>query len=330
MNDIPDIPEASRSWREIPQHMKSRAMSREGRRRHLAAALKTAAVTVVVAALVAGGVWLARAWASDPRRLAAMAGQPSVRKLILETNGRLNETWVRATLALPETITLMEVDLPALQARLMQHRQVSGATVAKVLPSNALAIQLTERAPVARLEMPGGESLLVAPDGVTFRGEGYAAKEVAALPVLSGVDPAADGGIPTVIPGLDAVADLLARAKDLAPHLRERWTGVYLGRLASDGLIEVRSTDIPRIVFSQSYDFSDQLARLDRVRDKATGPLRMVDLGLGPRVIAEPAVAEPAARPGARPAVRTPAAPAVLPAAVSATASPVIRLNFQN
>ena len=39
-----------------------------------------------------------------------MAGQPSVRKLILETNGRLNETWVRATLALPETITLMEVE----------------------------------------------------------------------------------------------------------------------------------------------------------------------------------------------------------------------------
>jgi hypothetical protein len=212
----------------------------------------------------------------------------------------------------------------------MQHRQVSAATVAKVSPANALAIKLTERAPVARIDSPGGETLLVARDGVTFRGEGFAAAEVAALPLLSGVEAGADGSAPAVVPGMEAVADLLARARDLAPHLRERWQGVYLGRLESDGLIEVRSTDIPRIVFSQAYDFSDQLAWLDRVRDTATGPLRMVDVGLGPRVIAEPAVPEPAARPGARPAVRSPAAPSVLPAAVSATARPVIRLNFEN
>lgn len=326
MNELPDIPPASRSWREIPQQVKPRAMSREGRRRYVAAALKTAGVAAFIAMLLAGGGWLAKTWSDNPALLSAMSGQPPVRTLVLETNGRLNQEWVRATLALPDKITLMEVDLAGLRARLLRNPQVSEAAVTKLHPA-ALSIRLTERSPVARVAGPGGEVLLVARDGVAFPGACFSAEDVAALPLLTGVEPDAQGGAPAVVAGMDTVADLLSRARDLAPHLRERWTGLDLSRLESDGLVEVRSVDIPRIIFSKSLDFSDQLARLDQVHDKSSGPLRMVDLGLGPRVIAEPAVPEPAAKPGARPAV----SPAARPAAVSATApAPVFRLNFEN
>ena len=302
-----------------------RSMSREGRRRYVAAAFKTAAVAAFVAAVLLGGGWLVRTWSDNPGVLSKMAGDPPVRNLVLETNGRLSQEWVRATLALPEKITLMELDLAKLQSRLAQNPQVKEATVTKVLPA-ALAVKLTERAPVARLELPVGQTLLVAADGVTFTGVGFSAEAVQALPLLSGVEPEADGRAPALVAGMCTVADLLSRARDLAPHLLEHWTGVYIGRLESDGLLEVRSTDIPRIVFSAADDFSDQLARLDRVRDVASGPLRMVDLGLGPRVVAEPALPEPAAKPGARPAVPS----AARPAAVSTTARPAFRLNLEN
>jgi cell division septal protein FtsQ len=251
MNDLPDIPPASRSWREIPQQVKPRAMSREGRRRYVVGAVKTTVVIAFVATLVAGGGWLAKTWSANPALLSAMSGQPPVGTLVLETNGRLNQEWVRATLALPAKITLMEVDLAALRARLVQNPQVSEATVSKIHPAS-LAIRLTERAPVARLAAPGGEMMLVSRDGVTFPGACFSADEVAALPLLTGVGPDAHGGVPAMVAGMDTVADLLARARDLAPHLLARWTGLDVSRLESDGLIEVRSADIPRIIFSKT------------------------------------------------------------------------------
>ena len=81
MNEPSEIPEASRSWREIPQHVKPRAMSREGRRRYVAAAFKTAAVAAFVAAVLLGGGWLVRTWSDNPGVLSKMAGDPPVEVL---------------------------------------------------------------------------------------------------------------------------------------------------------------------------------------------------------------------------------------------------------
>lgn len=327
MNELPEFQPATRSWRDIAQQVKPRAMSREGRRRYVVGGMKTAAAIGALTLLVGGGLWLAKAWSDNPGRFSAAIGQPVVAKLVLETNGALNEPWVRATLALPERITLMEVDLLMLKARLLRDPQVEAATVSRIFPAS-LVVELTERLPVARLREPGGETLLVARDGVSFRGQGFSAEAVAALPFLVGVEPDAQGGVPERIAGMDTVADLLARTRDLAPHLLERWTEIDVSRLAYDGLVEVHANDIPRIIFSKEYGFSDQLAWLDWARDQAPGPLKLVNVGLGPRVIAEPATPETAVKPGARPAG---SAPAPRPAAVSAAAHPpIFRINFDN
>ena len=327
MNELPDFQPASRSWREIPQQVKPRAMSREGRRRYFVGGVKTAAVVGALVLLGAGGLWLARTWSANPAWFSTASGQPAVGNLVLKTNGRLNVQWVRATLALPDKITLMEVDLAKLQERLLQYRQVQTAKVSKILPAS-LAIELVERAPVARLLAPRGETLLVARDGVSFPGEGFDAKAVAALPLLTGVEPDAKRGVPEHVAGMDTVDDLIARARDLAPQLLARWSEIDVSRLDPDGLIEVHANDIPRIVFSRDYDFSDQLARLDVVRDRATGPLRMVNVGLGPRVVAELAAPETAAKPGPRPAA---AGPAPRSAAVStASRAPIFQLKYDN
>jgi cell division septal protein FtsQ len=326
MNEHSDFRPTSRSWRDIPQQVKPRAMSREGRRRYFVGGAKTAAVIAALAVVAGGGVWLARTWAANPAWFSTAAGQPALKKLVLETNGRLNDAWVRTTLALPDRITLMEVDLATLQSRLLQDRQVQAATVVKILPAT-LAIRLTERAPVARVTTPAGASLLVGRDGVSFPGRGFAPETLAVLPLLTGIEPDAKGGLPDRITGMDTVADLIARARDLAPQLLQRWTEIDVSRLADDGLLEVHASDIPRIIFSTGYDFSDQLAWLDRVRDVAPGPLKSVNVGLGPRVIAEPAAPEPAAKPGSRPAPAA-SAPAARTAAV--TRGPVFHLGYEN
>jgi cell division septal protein FtsQ len=327
MSEFPDTQPTSRCWRDIPQHVKPRAMSREGRRRYLMAGLKTAAAIGVLTVVGVGAVWLARTWTSDRVWFSSVSGQSPVKKLVLQTNGRLNEQWVRDTLALPAKVTLMELDLAALQARLEQPSQVEKVTVSKVLP-DALKIELWERAPVARLRAPDGNILLVARDGISFPGLGFTPEAMDALPLLTGVELDAAGALPKRLPGMDTVADLLARAGDLAPHLLERWTEIDISGLETDGLIEVHSRDISRIIFSKEYGFSDQLAWLDWARDLAPGPLKMVNVGLGPRVIAEPAVPETPVKSGARPAA---AAPALRPAAVSTAARPpILRVNFDN
>lgn len=330
MNELPDYQPASRSWRDIQQQVKPRAMSREGRRRYVVGGVKTAAVACVLALMVSGSAWLARTWSANPAWFSAAAGLPPVQRLVLETNGRLNDPWVRATLALPAKITLMEIDLAGLQAKLQKNPQVQEAIVKKILPAK-LAIKLTERVPVARLDVPGGSSLLVARDGISFPGEGFAAEALAALPLLTGVEFDANGGVPDRIPGMDTVADLIDRARDLTPQSLARWTGIDVSRLETDGFIEVRASDIPRIIFSKGYDFSTQLARLELVRDKATAPLRTVTVGLGPRVIVEFAVPEPAAKAGSRPGgtAAAPAAPRPAPASASARAS-AISLKFDH
>ncbi len=329
MNELPDFQPASRSWRDIAQQVRPRAMSREGRRRYVVAGLKTAAAISVLTVLVGGGVWLARTWTSDRGWFSNVSGQSPVKRLVLQTNGRLNEQWVRNTLALPARATLMELDLAALRARLEQPSQVEKATVSKILP-DAVKIELWERAPVVRLRAPDGNIFLVARDGISFAGLGFSPEALEAIPLLTGFELDAAGALPKRVPGMDTVADLLARAADMAPHLLERWTVVDISQLEFDGLVEVQSTDIPRIIFSKEYGFSDQLAWLDWTRDKASGPLKMVNVGLGPRVIAEPAAVEPASKSGARSAGAA-TVPAPRAAAVSTAARPpIFRINFDN
>jgi cell division septal protein FtsQ len=306
MKPSPEHQPASRTWRDIPQQVKSRSMSREGRRRVAFTVLHRGTVAVLLAGAAAGTLVLARTWTNNPGWFAAAADLAPVGRLVLETDGRLTDSWLRGVLALPANTTLVEVDVNALQARLLAHRQVAAASVAKVFPST-LAIRLTERLGVLRV--PGDGNLLVGRDGLVFPAIGYEADQLAAMPLLLPDETEGPRQAGDAVRGMAVIADLLARVRDIAPELCRNWEAVDLSRLELDGLIEVRSADIPRIIFSTEYDFSDQLAWLDAVRDRAPVPLGLVNVGLGPRVIAEPA-AGPAAVRSAVPPRPQPAAPA--------------------
>jgi hypothetical protein len=76
----------ARSWRDIPQPVKARAMSREGRWR-LASSLARVLAGVVVVLVVALGAWqVAAALQENPRLMPAAARTGPVKNFLLKTN----------------------------------------------------------------------------------------------------------------------------------------------------------------------------------------------------------------------------------------------------
>ena len=326
-------PPAARSWRDIPQNVKPRAMSREGRRR-LKLRVFRAGAGALVLALIAWGAWeVASALRIDPQAAPSLASAAPVRELRLATDGVLDRAWLARTLQLPRGATLMELDLGRLRTRLLASGQARTAAIDRVFPAT-LAVRVSERSPVARLAAPAGAEgagpLLVARDGVAFAGEGYAPAMLATLPELEGVKLVRQGEGYAPIAGMGTVADLLARAQLDAASIYRSWQAVSLAKLASDGEIAVRNRDGLTVIFGTQEDFFRQLGKLDLLLDAAAGKpgqaMREINLSiegqasvaLAPAVTPDAAAVPPAADAAAS---DPPAAPAPAPAAADLSVS---------
>ena len=146
-----------RTWRDIAQPIKPRAMSREGRRRRAYAAVKIGGLALALVALAWGGVEISSTWKQNPGALVTPAGSAPVRTITLRTDGVLDADWRRATLALPPKASLAALDLAALQARLRASGQVQVAELTRQFP-DTLVVALKERAPVARVLAQRGDA----------------------------------------------------------------------------------------------------------------------------------------------------------------------------
>jgi len=121
-------------------------------------------------------------------------------------------------------------------------------------------------------------------------------------------------------------ADLIAMAKLEADGLYRSWQVVSLGRVAADGLIEVRTREGMKVIFSTAGDYLRQLARLDLVLDTAahdpTRSVHEVNLALGSQVpvrFGPPLAAQAGASAAALGGALNPSVP---PAAAAAPAYP--------
>lgn len=284
MSRTQDSPPHARSWRDIPQQLKPRAMSAGGRRRVWRHSLRSvmAVLAIVLIGVVAWGVNEAL---QDPAPggAARAADATPVKEIALATDGVLDQAWITRTLALPKAATLMELDLGKLRERLLASGQVHTATVARKFPST-LAVTLAERMPVARImaQLADGSTheLLVARDGIVYEGAGYDPAIVNSLVWLDGVKLVRSQDRFQPIPGMEPVADLLAKARNEAPHLYATWKSVSLARLASDQELVVNSTVVEQVTFSAAVDFFRQLALLDLLVDTGQ-PLKDVNLAIG-------------------------------------------------
>ena len=312
----------TRTWRDIPQEVKPRAMSSEGRFRLTMGAVRATVGTIVLGSIAWGGWEIAAVLRQNPASMPDSAKSDCVRSLVLVTDGVLDKNWLARILAIPRNSPLMGLDLIKLRSRLLADAQVSSATVIRNFP-DTLTARISERSPVARLmAQPGGgppQMLLVSRDGAAFEGTGFDPAMVASLPWIDGVRLARRGSTFTPIEGMQVVANLLASAKLEAENLYRTWQVVSLARLASDGEIDVQTRSGMRIIFGANEDFLRQIARLDLLIDASTDPtrpLKQVNLALGPQVPVSFGTAAPTmGDPALAPAVAAPVRPSItLPA----------------
>lgn len=282
------LPE-TRSWRDIPQQVKPRAMSREGKRR-LSLKMFRVCAGLAAGSLVCWGGWEVAMVLRDPAALPDEARSDKIKSLVLATDGVLDKQWLTRTLALPARTTLMEVDLMALRARLMADPQVMSATLTRNFP-DTLSVRLSERTPIVRVAPQADPSatgpLLVARDGVVYQGSGYDPAMIETLPWLDGAKIEAKSGRFQPVMGMAAVADLLGSAKLEAEALYRTWDVVSVARLASDRVVEVHTRTGAKVIFGTAEDYLRQIARLDLLLDSSNDPSRpisTVDLSLGAQV----------------------------------------------
>jgi len=294
----PESPKRMRTWRDIPQNVTPRAMSRAGRRRQWMRRLRWAGFGVGLIALCGGVLFVARLMAEGDLQLARASNAEPVREVVLRTDGVLDQAWIMRRLALAADATLIDLDLAMLRERLLADRQVITATLTRKFPAT-LEVSLSERSPVARINVRSGGAgsaprpQLVARDGVVYPGNGYDAHFLAELPWLGGVKlrrvtevasfAAADFA---PIFGMPLVAELLATARNEAPALYKTWRVVSLARLESDAEIEVKTDTIDRIIFNarESAGFLRQVAQLDLLLDSVqpnAGAISEINLAIG-------------------------------------------------
>jgi hypothetical protein len=254
------IPPETRSWREIPQHVRTRAMSREGRRRVVMGVMRVA-TGILVLGTVSWGAWEISVVLRDPASMPEALKADRIRSLVLFTDGVLDKEWLARTLAIPSDATLMGTDLMELRAKVLSDAQVRTAAVVRNFP-DTLVVRISERSPVARIMAQSGndtpKALLVSRDGIAFVGTGFDPDMVSTLPWLDGVKLVREGTAFAPIRGMAAVADLLASGKLEAENLYQTWQVVSMARLASDGQIEVHTRNGLKVIFGTAEDYLRQ------------------------------------------------------------------------
>lgn len=308
--DTLQIPTA-RSWRDIPQPVVPRAMSREGRWRFAMSALRIVCLTGMGTGIV-WGVWVVFVSLDQNTKTHAPSAQMTpIKAPQLRTDGVLDNAWLTNALALPKNIALTELDLEKLRARLLADQQLVSATLTRHFPDR-LVVQISERTPIARVAAEhGGQQnvFLIARDGVVYAGKNYDQGMLDTLPWLDGIELVGKNGGFRPIAGMTAVGELLGKARLEAEHLYNGWAVVSLAHLDADHQIEVRTKRGPcTIYFSTRDDYFRQLAKLSYIWDQIT---RMpeakatIDLSLGSDVpVMVDAPLEPSAKPG-QPAILT-------------------------
>ena len=317
----------TRTWRDIQQSIAPKAMSTEGRKRLFAATVKTVGVLFGVCLAGWGAYEAVLTWEKNPMAIQSPVKSLPVKTLSLRSDGVLDKAWVTRTLALPKNAGLMELDLFALKARLLESGQIHTVVLSRKFP-DTLVVLIEERNPVARVRAQVGaaqpKDLLVARDGVVYEGISYDPALIGSLPYLADVGMKLVRGRYQPIEGMDKVAELLGTAHANIPALYRNWQIVSLARYETDGFIIVRSKEVKEITFdTRESDFFKQVALLDMVVAEAhlqpDNPARSVNLAIGesqgcaqvPVVLETPPNVNPQAKP---------TAPATRPAATAPTA----------
>lgn len=260
-----------RSWRDIQQSPPKIKSTRSARERKLRLILRTSYAIFILACCAVVVMTIRYVITRVPT---ATTQQTSVRlDLDFRTNGVLTERWFRAHFGNVLETDLRTVNVHDIKQQLEANGQVEHAAVAAIFPAR-LQVQLREREPVLRARVRGQDgrpqTLLVARDGVLYRGEMYPVEFLRQLPGVAGIRiiATAEGGFEP-IPNIHYVADFLDSARYRLPDFVRQWRVVHL--LDWDNpvnfvpaRIRVESAQVQELIFSIE-GIGQQLDRLEAI-----------------------------------------------------------------
>lgn len=279
----------AQSWRELAGPQKRRVNSPQARKRRLKRKVKLALIALgaLLLALVVSVV--VRSWREREETIQIRPPSKPIEKILFETNGALPDAWLSSVVDLRPGMNLMDADIHNLKRRIESQGQVKAASVERVFPS-ALKIHVEERLPVMRMAVQSGgltKHRIVSRTGVLYDGIGYSRAVLSNLPYLQPYQHPNGKYLPLI--GVDRVAELLELARQTRPEQFRTWQLVtlthYSGDLEMPGqVIEVRTRLVPRVIFSASRDFAQQLDRLDYilrfVKGRGNPSMERIDLSL--------------------------------------------------
>jgi cell division septal protein FtsQ len=206
-----------------------------------------------------------------------------------QTDGTLDEDWLRKTLDISPEQSLMDLNLLALKQQLESTSQIITAQVQRRYP-DVLRVTITERTPILKIYIShpekGKQCLLVDGDGEVFEGVKQSDGFVNELPVLFGgtLRATPDGYLPIEV--VAKIKPLMDSARQSYLPLFRQWDRIrfdpYTGPDEEGGLIRVRSADAQEVIFSTEHAYMPQLQRLEYVlnhsRSQGWLPLEQIDL----------------------------------------------------
>lgn len=273
-----------RSWKSIQQEVR-RPVTGERKTSLWKLAAICFSVTFFAVSLIFGAYLIL----FEPERIFSVGPDFRIERLHVETDGWLDEAWVRNVLELEDEEALLQADIFQMRDRILQEGQVRHCVVRKRLP-DTLEVRLQEREPVVRLVRRSAgtpaELLLVARDGTIFQGHAIPQSHLRRLPFLSGVDIIEMPNGYQPIPGFQRVADLVDTARSRFPDIFRNWRIVDLSLYdpdphASFSAIRVRSEDAREILFALE-DYQSQILRLRDIlrygEDRESIPFQRIDL----------------------------------------------------
>lgn len=280
-------PTKTKSWKDIDQAVKPKAMSEVTRRRVIATRVKWVAGLLAVAGCAAFA-FKATVYSDKGAELLANAGDALiVRTIDIQNVGVIGDGFVLDNLGLRGELDLLKLDIEEMQKRLLSIGQIVDASIQCKFPDELLIV-IEERDPIARLRARDvtGEiiDLLVDREGIVYEGMDYEARFLRSLPALGGVVLRREGDGYARVAGMQEVDALLSEAKMIAPHLYRSWRIVSLERSPQ---IIARSKMAKEVVFDPG-NYRRELARLDYILDYYKGAMvkevASIDLTLGTQV----------------------------------------------
>lgn len=168
--------------------------------------------------------------------------------------------------------SISRVDIHDIKRSLESSGQIREAHLTIVFP-NRLRVQVSEREPILRARVQDSEGnpdiVLIARDGTVYKGQGYPRETMRRLPGVTGLRLRHDGRGFLPIEGMDSIALLLDRTRELMPEVYTDWALVSLEHYQNDSdrplrLIEVRGRTGSTIVFAPAR-YDEQLVRLRNI-----------------------------------------------------------------